>query len=161
MSERIPLTRVMAEGLLKARKAAGLSQYTLAEKLGWVRSKIKRLELGEVESILKKDYKTLMDLLEGRAPSNGVKPRKKAAASRKKAVQASRLFDIVDPIKNRRSRLRFFRVRLAREMSVDDLISQTVALKDVRGTINGVEHTQSQGPKFRKGEKVVIAVFPS
>jgi len=165
MLERIPLTKAMAAELLKARKAAGISQYALADELGWVRSKVKRLELGEVESIAKKDYDALMGLLKGVTPKNGARKAPETVAAprkpRRKAVQGSQLFDSVNPITNRRSKLKFFRVRLARDTMLEDLLSQMIALKDVRGTINGVEHHQSQGPEFKKGEKVVIAIYPS
>ena len=60
---RVPFTSKNASGLRKMRKQRGLTQYQLAEKLGWVRSKIKRLEKHEVSSIHEDDLVALANAL--------------------------------------------------------------------------------------------------
>lgn len=65
MSDRIPLTKDVSEDLLSMRLRKGLSQYTLAAKADMTRSKIKRIEKGEAQTISQDDYDSLVLILAG------------------------------------------------------------------------------------------------
>lgn len=63
MSDRVELSQNQAEDLRKLRLGAELSQYELAERANLTRSKIKRIEKGEVQTISQEDFATLSEIL--------------------------------------------------------------------------------------------------
>ena len=67
MTDRVVLSSNQAADLLTLREAKGISQYDLAERAKMTRSKIKRIEKGEVQTISQVDYDTLTEIL--RSPS--------------------------------------------------------------------------------------------
>ena len=90
MPQRVPLTPQLASTLRDLRRKAGLSQYTLAEKTGLTRPKIKRIERGEIETVAGADYDALVRVL---GPTKGRRGRRQASngkpeAQKDKKVQA-------------------------------------------------------------------------
>jgi transcriptional regulator with XRE-family HTH domain len=68
---RVNFTKKDAHALCRMRKAREMTQYELAEALGWPRSKIKRLEKHEVKSIEENDLAAIMGMLNAPKPSGG------------------------------------------------------------------------------------------
>ena len=156
MMERVQLTRSMATQLLKKRQAAGMSQYELADQLGWVRSKIKRIEKAEVSSIDAQDLTQLervLDRVKDRVPSPTAVPGK--------IGNSTGCFSNPKPVKRRMFKnLKFFEVSMTKQVQPGSLLGSRIELGGVRGHINGVEATQDQYP-LREGDQVVIAIWPS
>jgi len=158
MGTRTTLTKNLALEIMKSRKSQGLSQYELADKLGWVRSKIKRLEKGEVLSIAEEDLAALARTLRwGRGISSSAPT---ASSKTVKSANASS-FKLLGPVSRVRTKLKYFRVEFLHPVKVRELLGLQVAFPTARGAIHGIEHTTKQGRIFEKGEQTIIAVYPS
>lgn len=154
---RTKLTKAKAQQLLQAREMARISQYELAKKLGWVRSKIKRLEKGEVQSIEEEDLKRLEEVL-GLSNSDNVivlEPLKSRGVFKEGLP-----FDVVK--KEERhvggDNQVFFRVRMTTKMKPADLLRRTVEIHGYEGAIHGVESLKSQG-SLKIGDEVLIMLW--
>ena len=60
---RVKLPKHIANDLRKLRERSGLTQYELADQSGLTRSKIKRIEKGEVSTIVQKELDKIMSIL--------------------------------------------------------------------------------------------------
>lgn len=87
MSDRVALSDDQAADLLARRETQGLSQYELAERADMTRSKIKRIEKGEVQTISQTDYDTLLEIL---GPKPKPKKRSNGASHQVSATRESR-----------------------------------------------------------------------
>lgn len=164
METRVELTESMATRLMEARELAGLSQYHLADDLGWVRSKIKRIERAEVQTVGEEDLRRITKKLNvdftkkaaapKRRASPGPEPKKKAAAA---PFKVEEVFSRVTQ-KRSETNLVYFQVTMRKEMDPMDLIGRDTKLGGVKGRINGVEHTKEQNP-LKRGDRVVIMLF--
>jgi transcriptional regulator with XRE-family HTH domain len=160
---RVTLTKKKAQELFRAREATGKSQYEVAEELGWVRSKIKRLEKAEVKTILEEDLQTLEEYLGVQESSSKEGAPVKKRSSRKviSMFKAEDLFSNVLHLPERTTgkNLQFFEVTMAKTMSAEDLHRvREIELLGVMGSINGVENSQSQVP-IPAGDRVVIMLW--
>jgi len=171
---RVPLTKKMVNTLQVARKGAGLSQYVLADRLGWKRSKIKRLEKGEVGTIEDADYRAFL----GCCVENGANRREiRKEATRTAAVKrpggaelrgaVSSYFTKVRMLPSRgKSCLEFVRVTLTKDLPDHmDVLEKRVHVKASRlekwtsRTVIGLEFAQEQLP-LKKGMTVDLALHP-
>ena len=164
---RIKLTKNKAQELLRARERAGKSQYEVADSLGWVRSKIKRIEKAEIQSIDEDDLKQLEQFLSVKESSS-----KKAESATKSSEKGGKLLTmfksdklftkvrhLMDRHQARTLNQVFFEVTMGKAMSAEELLNvRKVELLGVVGSINGVENTQDQDP-LRPGDRVVIMLW--
>lgn len=60
---RVKLPKHIANDLRKLRERSGLTQYQLADQSGLTRSKIKRIEKGEVSTIVQQELDKIMSIL--------------------------------------------------------------------------------------------------
>lgn len=156
MTNRIPLTKALASQLLKKRRDAGVSQYELADQLGWVRSKIKRIEKAEVASIETQDLSQLERAL-GNVKDMVPSPTRAPG----KIGNSTGCFSDPKPVQRRMFKnLKFFQVSMTKQVQPGSLLGSRIELQGVRGRVQGVEATQDQYP-LREGDQVVIAVRPS
>jgi len=88
MNDRIHLTKDESENFLSLRLRQSLSQYTLATRTGLTRSKIKRIEKGEAQTISQSDYDTMMLVLAG--STKPPRTKRKSSGSNGTATRASR-----------------------------------------------------------------------
>lgn len=172
MKMRIELTKKMAQQIYDARMDADISQYELANELGWVRSKIKRLEKGEVQSIEESDWDRLIEALDVKEYS----PRRGVTRSRRDNViplhtgvlpevgeattSQKKLFTRVKRISRGgvyRNQV-FFRVTMKKELPVEDLLCQVLEIDGLLGAIHGVENREDQDP-LKAGDSVVIMLW--
>lgn len=161
---RVKLTKTKAEQLRVARARLGLSQYELADEFGWVRSKIKRLEKCEVQSIEKDDLERLEKRL-GVKESNGPRVEvkiKKARSSRGNVVSlfGGKTFESVQflPGRTNGNNCAFFRVKMARQVDVDSLMGTPLELAGYSGKVHGIENMIDQDP-LRPGDVTVIMLW--
>ena len=169
---RIKLTKNKAQELLRAREGSGKSQYEVADALGWVRSKIKRIEKAEISTIDEDDLVQLERFLNVQESSSKKAPAKKTpVTSSEKGAQIismfkpDKLFSKVRHLLDRHTEKTrnqvFFEVTMAQQMSAEELLNvRKVELLGVTGSINGVENTQDQTP-LRAGDRVVIMLWGS
>jgi transcriptional regulator with XRE-family HTH domain len=182
---RIALTPKMANSLRDARIAKGMSQYQLAEQLGWVRSKIKRLEKHEVLTIPQEAHEKMLRILGTHAPpatppKTAPQPKAPKASSVKKADPSSLKgvpllikigkgaaspapFTVLRTVPRRATALRYIKVRFEQPFSLEDLVSARVILatdESQQYSINGVEYRVRQGPVFKPGDVMVLGFFP-
>lgn len=164
MTNRIPLTKALASQLLKKRRDAGVSQYELADQLGWVRSKIKRIEKAEVASIETQDLSQLERALgnvQGGAAVSVSRAKPVIAHLAGKIGNSTGCFSDPKPVQRRMFKnLKFFQVSMTKQVQPGSLLGSRIELQGVRGRVQGVEATQDQYP-LREGDQVVIAVRPS
>jgi len=147
---RIKLKVQQALELARARKKKGLSQYELAEQLGWPRSKIKRIEKAEVQSIEEEDLKTLRKKLNVKESAT------KRASSKKRS---SRKKEKSDRSKGPRTdNQRLFLVKMLQGMKPEELIGEPMRAGGVSGHIHGVENTKDQDP-LKAGDEVVLMMW--
>lgn len=167
---RVPLTKKLANTLRRARVETGMSQYELATKLGWVRSKIKRIEKAEVISIPASDLEALQQKLLNGASEEGYEdapeatPVEKAPKPKPKPStwwRADGWFQSVKHQKRSASQLDYFEVDLKKPMSVKELQNACLSINGVKGRVIGVEYNSDQGPNFTTGERIVLALFPA
>lgn len=159
---RIKLTKDRATALLEARTQAGVSQYELADRLGWVRSKIKRLEKGEVQSIEEVDLELLEAELNVQESS---KPREVVSKPRSSdnvvpMFKRGELFTRVQWVPRRVEGQNqvFFRVKMKTQVDVDALLGTPLELMGYAGRVHGVENAVGQDP-LRPGDSVVIMLW--
>lgn len=141
---RVHLTKKKAEGLKAARVQAGKSQYELANELGWVRSKIKRLEKGEVQTIDESDLKALEQKLAAHPDVQEVKIFREGIGKARSSSK-SEFFEEVAYLADREAspggvNCAFFRVRMRKTMIVRELMGVELELEGRRGRIHGIEH---------------------
>jgi len=180
---RVKLTKKMAETIRKTRAAVNVSQYELADALGWVRSKIKRLEKAEVATIgvedlmmlenvfqLQWDQKVDFNVQESSSnkavPAKGSSKKTVLSPTEKKSSSKTKmgaLFSSVRHLPERKLGLKssqvFFEVTVVKTMTAEELLGvRRIELLGVEGSINGVENTQNQIP-IRAGDRVVIMLW--
>lgn len=168
---RVKLTKKKAAEFVAARTKRELSQYELADKLGWPRAKVKRIEKGEVATIDEIDLRQLCRALGVQEPSNVKEPKTKRAGSKKRSkaerkkvvsiFEEGRLFTKVYHLveRNGQSNQVYFEVTMAKEISPDALCRvRSVELLGVTGSINGVENSVAQDP-IPAGDRVVIMLW--
>lgn len=134
-----------------------MSQYELAAKLGWVRSKIKRLEKGEVASIDEEDLEAIEKEL-GISSSDNVivlEP-KKPRGARKIGLPFSVLQKEERAVAG--TNQVFFLVRMKTTMRAEDLLTRNVKLLGYEGAIHGVENSRDQEP-LKPGDEFVIMLW--
>jgi transcriptional regulator with XRE-family HTH domain len=153
---RVELTKSRAASLLAGREALGMSQYALADALGWPRAKIKRLERGETVTIQESDLLALEAMFAGGRPV----PQKAPKVPRKKWGSTDKLFTRVKRLPRQRGSENtvFFRVRMKVEIHPDQLSGRHLDLEGVKGCVHGVAHTKRQVP-LRVGDEVVIMLW--
>lgn len=155
MTNRIPLTKKLTQELLRSRKDLGFSQYELANKLGWVRSKIKRIEKAEVSTVDEGDLKALDDVL-GTTSVQGAAPKKRISKVPFSKVPFSKA---VRKRKNSRYKNQaFFTVTLREDRVPEELIGLEFECDGIRGPIHGVESTQTQ-KLIRAGERILVMLW--
>jgi transcriptional regulator with XRE-family HTH domain len=171
---RKKLTERQTGILLRARTRAGMSQYALADVLGWPRSKVKRLEKGEVKTISLEDLRAWKGAtsrspnVQELAPQGGVLARKKRSseggggARKKRSSHVGNIVNWFELVKkeSRRSgkNQRFFRVVLKQQLNPEQLLGRVATLHGVTGIIHGVENDRTQVP-IKAGDQVVIMLW--
>lgn len=80
---RVKLPKHIANDIRKLRERSGLTQYELADQAGLTRSKIKRIEKGEVSTIVQKELDAIMQILAIPSKRNSPRSRKPPQASRR------------------------------------------------------------------------------
>ena len=165
---RVKLTKKMAGAIRKARTQAKVSQYALADSLGWPRAKVKRLELGETKTIDEEDLKRLEQTLNVQESSSKKAdvPKKRSSSSKPggkiiSMFKAEALFNKVRYLREKGvgGNQVYFEVTMAKDMTADQLLGiRKVELLGVTGSINGVENTQDQNP-LRAGDRVAIMLW--
>ena len=159
MSERTELTKKLARQLKSARNVKGLSQYELADALGWPRSKIKRIEKAEVQTIGVKDLKELRAVLFAAGVKKNELDVKEPVKTSAKKVKLPRLFRTIERLDRKMGdHLIFFRVEMAVVAKPEELLEGIVMHKGVKGAIHGVENTVEQDP-LKPGHVLDIAVW--
>jgi len=164
---RVALTKKMAEELLHARERASKSQYEIADELGWVRSKIKRIEKAEIKTIDEADLKQLAQLLGVKDLSTKrLSSKKRSTSSGAKVISLFKVKGLFTKVRHLPLRslaggknVLFFEVTMAKDMTAEQLLEvRKVDLLGVTGSINGVENTQDQNP-IRAGDRVSIMLW--
>jgi len=176
------LTAELATELLKRRLRTNHSQYSLANKLGWPRSKVKRLEKAEVKTVSVEDYRrwnaatafrkagvqepaTKRGTSKKATSSATPKPRSKKVGVKKPRSSSSRveksvLFRVVGehPRSGSWKNQRFFEVEMKTQIAPVELLGRRVPIRGLDGTIHGVENTRTQDP-LKAGDRVVIMLW--
>ena len=163
---RVKLTKTKAEQLRVARARLGVSQYELADEFGWVRSKIKRLEKCEVQSIEKDDLERLekrLGVKESGGPRVEVKVKKTRSSKSGNVVplfDGRKTFESVQflPGRTNGNNCAFFRVKMARQVDVDTLMGTPLELAGYSGKVHGIENMVGQDP-LRPGDVTVIMLW--
>lgn len=159
---RVALTKKRADELKTARIRAGKSQYELANELGWVRSKVKRLEKGEVRTISEEDLKALERRLRSHPDVKEVRIPRGDGGERPGNAKAEEFFERVELLDRQASpggrNCAFFRVRMKESMLVSALDRVEFTLLGYKGAVHGVENAVDQ-PVLRKGDVVVIMLW--
>lgn len=177
---RIDLNLTEAANIKKARMAKGFSQYQLAEQLGWVRSKVKRIEKFEVSTIERADLESLWRVLDGSfvkgckteevqqelsfcaasksSSDMGEEPERKICRPVREGV-AEDLFTNVYFVPRRMGvNQAFFKVTMKKGMKPDQLLRTKVAILGYEGVVHGVENDTMQDP-LRAGDQVILMLW--
>lgn len=160
---RIKLEVKKALELADARGKSGLSQYELADELGWPRSKIKRIEKAEVQTIEEEDLKSLEEVLDvkdlGRTRVE-VTVKKKRGAEVVPLFRRGELFERVQllPARLTGDNCAYFRVKMAKQVDVDSLMGTPLELAGYSGKVHGIENVGRQD-QLRPGEVLVIMLW--
>lgn len=161
---RIKLEVKKALELADARGKSGLSQYELADELGWPRSKIKRIEKAEVQTIEEGDLKRLEEALDvkdlGRTRVEVTIKKKKRGADVVPLFRRGELFERVQfmPARLTGDNCAYFRVKMAKQVDVDSLMGTPLELAGYSGKVHGVENVGGQD-QLRPGEVLVIMLW--
>ena len=163
------LTEKLATELKRRRVRAKLSQYKLAEVLGWPRSKVKRLEKAEVKTISMEDIRAwkgatsrTSNVQESASERGNPTPKKRSSSGGGVARGSSitNWFELVR--KEERSgifkNLRFFRVVSKRKVEGEKLLGRRAVFHGVDGHIHGVENDITQVP-IQVGDEFVLALW--
>lgn len=141
---RTPLTKAKAQQLLSARTRSGLSQYELAAKLGWVRSKIKRIERAEVSSIVADDLRRLESAI-------GLDPTPSAEENEDVVV-------LLGEVRPATPHQMFVRARVMVSTPPHELLGYQVHEAGHTRAVHGVEHATTQDP-LKPGDEVVLMLW--